>query len=332
MADGRPLIDVIVAVYNVETYLKRCVDSLLAQDFSDFVITLVDDGSTDGSGAVCDAYAAAAPDRVRVIHQQNTGQATARNRAVAGSDAAFIAFVDADDYVSAHYLAALYDAAERAGAGMAVARICAETVRADGSVSQRLYPVPEPPVMDRDQALEAVCLEAAGGVSGFLCGKLTRRENMLAHPFPQGRLFEDSFSVWRQVADCGRLACAPEAVYHFWIRADSTQHKPFEPRHLDLIDAVKDMMEVFRAEGEPPAVLAAGSYKVCRACYVTAFHAADLSLGPFRRTCADFIPLLREHWAAACSTGKLDRKTRLLCRLLMTSPTLFFALVRLARR
>ena len=332
MGEHGPLVDVIVAVYNVEPYLKRCVDSLLGQDFSDFVITLVDDGSTDGSGAICDTYAASLPDRVRVIHQENTGQATARNRAVARSDAAFIAFVDADDRVSPNYLSALYGAAERAGAGMAAARICTETPRPDGTVSQQFYRVPEPLVMERDQALEAVCLEADSGVSGFLCGKLTRRENMLAHPFPQGRLFEDSYAVWRQVADCGRLACVPEAVYYYWLRVDSTQHKRFEPRHMDLIDAVKDMMDAFRSEGAPPAVLAAGSHKVCRACYVTAYHAADLPYGPFRGICADLVPLMREHWSAACSTGRLDIKTKLLCRLLMMSPPLFFAAVRLTRR
>lgn len=330
MTDNQPLIDVIVPVYNGERYLKTCVDSLLAQDLESYVITLVDDGSTDGSGAMCDAYARERPGLVRVMHRENAGPSAARNAAAARSEAAWLAFVDSDDHVASNYLSALYGAAREFDAAMAVSPLCREYVRPDGSVRRIRPPVMDRRALDRETALTEVLYEQYFGC--FACGRLTRRDIVLAHPLPVGRIFEDSFAVWRQVAACDRVAYIPEAVYFYVQREDSLQHHRFERRHLDLIPAVEDMMSSLRGSGASAAVLAAGSHKVCRACYVTAFHAADLPLGQFRRTCAAFLPLLREHWSAARATGRLDRRMRLLCRLLMTSPTLFFAIVRLTRR
>lgn len=103
-----PKISVIVPVYKVEPYLRRCVDSILAQTFTDFELILVDDGSPDGCPAICDEYAMI-DNRVRVIHKANGGLSDARN---AGLDAAvgeFISFVDSDDWVSESYLSNLYE-------------------------------------------------------------------------------------------------------------------------------------------------------------------------------------------------------------------------------
>ena len=319
---------VIVPVYKVEPYLRRCVDSILGQDFENFELILVDDGSPDGCPAICDEYAQK-DGRVRVIHQENTGQSTARNRAVALTEAQFITFVDGDDWIAPGYLSALYDAIKRTDAGIAAARICTEIPQPDGSTSQQLYPLPQKLLMERDEALQALCMEGVSGVSGFLCGKLIHRENALAHPFPDGRLFEDSFAVWRQVADAGQLVCVPEALYHCLTRADSSQRQAFQPRHMDLIDAVQDMMEQFRQQEMPPAVMNAGAYKVCRACYVTAYHAAELPYREFRAVCGKVTPLLREHLSAAWATGRLSRRDRTLYQLLLRCRPAFYAAARL---
>lgn len=102
----KPLISVIVPVYNVGPYLTPCVDSLLGQTYQHIEVLLIDDGSTDGSGAVCDGYAARDP-RVRVLHQKNQGVSAARNAGLDAAAGAYIAFVDADDYVAPDYLEVL---------------------------------------------------------------------------------------------------------------------------------------------------------------------------------------------------------------------------------
>ena len=106
-----PEISVIVPVYNTEQYLHRCVDSILAQTFTDFELILVDDGSPDNSGAICDEYAGK-DQRIHVIHQSNGGRGLVRNAALnwiqTNSDSKWIAFVDSDDWIHPQYLEVLF--------------------------------------------------------------------------------------------------------------------------------------------------------------------------------------------------------------------------------
>jgi len=112
---NQPKISIIVPIYNVESYLVRCVESLLAQTETQLEIILVDDGSSDGCPAMCDAYAAKDA-RIRVIHKENGGLPSARNAGIAVATAPFIAFVDADDYVQNDMYACLLQAQQRTGA------------------------------------------------------------------------------------------------------------------------------------------------------------------------------------------------------------------------
>lgn len=105
-----PLVSVIIPVYNTADYLPQCLDSLLAQPFAGFELILVDDGSTDGSGAIADRYATADV-RVRVIHQANQGVSAARNRGLDAATGTYVTFVDADDWVEAGYFDLLAPAA-----------------------------------------------------------------------------------------------------------------------------------------------------------------------------------------------------------------------------
>ena len=105
-----PEISVIVPVYNAEQYLASCIDSILSQTFTDFEILLVDDGSPDNSGSICDAYAAK-HDCISVIHQENRGQAAARNHAMLHAKGAWFCFVDSDDLIHPQMLEMLYKAA-----------------------------------------------------------------------------------------------------------------------------------------------------------------------------------------------------------------------------
>ena len=104
-----PKITVIVPVYNTEKYLRRCVDSILAQTFTDFELLLVNDGSTDGSGAICDEYAQK-DSRVRVFHKENGGVSSARNIGIDNAQGDWITFIDSDDRIEQRHLYLLYEA------------------------------------------------------------------------------------------------------------------------------------------------------------------------------------------------------------------------------
>ena len=103
-----PAVSVIVPVYNVEKYLRQCLDSILAQTFTDFELLLIDDGSPDTSGAICDEYASRDP-RVRVFHKENGGVSSARNLGIDESKGELICFVDSDDWVEANYCQTIVD-------------------------------------------------------------------------------------------------------------------------------------------------------------------------------------------------------------------------------
>ena len=106
-----PKISVIVPVYNTEQYLHRCIDSILAQTYTDFELLLIDDGSKDNSGKICNEYAAK-DSRVRVFHKENGGVSSARNIGLDNAKGGWISFVDSDDWISTEYLENLFNAVD----------------------------------------------------------------------------------------------------------------------------------------------------------------------------------------------------------------------------
>ena len=114
-----PLLSIIVPVYKVENYLQKCIDSILAQTFTDFELILVEDGSPDGCPALCDA-AAAKDARIRVLHQKNGGLSAARNAGLDVARGEWIGFVDSDDYIAPEMYETLYKAVQSTGADLAL--------------------------------------------------------------------------------------------------------------------------------------------------------------------------------------------------------------------
>lgn len=141
MDPATPLISIIIPAHNTETFLARCLDSLLCQTLPDFELLLIDDGSTDGTAAIADRYAEA-DSRVKVIHKENGGVSSARNRGLEVAAGEFITFIDADDTVVPTYLEKLYGRLCETGADIAVARWSAESPTDKhiyGVATDRLY-------------------------------------------------------------------------------------------------------------------------------------------------------------------------------------------------
>ncbi len=118
-----PNLSIIVPIYKVEPYLRRCIDSILAQTFTDFELILIDDGSPDGCGAICDEYAQK-DNRIIVIHQENQGVSAARNAGLDIARGEFIGFVDPDDWVSPEMFESLHRAAVQNGRDIAICGLC----------------------------------------------------------------------------------------------------------------------------------------------------------------------------------------------------------------
>jgi glycosyltransferase involved in cell wall biosynthesis len=201
------LISVIVPVYNAEKYLARCIDSILGQTHRELELILVDDGSRDASGAICDEYAARDV-RVRVIHKKNGGVSAARNEGIGAARGGFIAFSDNDDFYAPGMLARLL--------GMCVENDCdiAQCACERGSADH--LPTPEPglvKVLTGREMLESFYSEG----SPWIWNKLYRREVWREVRFPVGsHMYEDNIIIHRLYGAARRVAATREKLYYYF--------------------------------------------------------------------------------------------------------------------
>lgn len=323
------LVDVIVPVYKVEAYLEKCINSLLNQTFTDYVITLVDDGSPDECPSICDHFQQAYPNKIRVIHKENGGLSDARNVGVRNSQAQFVIFVDSDDYVSERMIEELYMPYAEIGADMVVASFCREYVSENGDVKQVDEALHEQRIMNRDEALEALFYE--NGFGAFACEKLIPRELALRYPYPVGRIFEDSFTTYRQIFDCEKVVCIPNAEYFYLQRKGGIQRRPFEDKHMDLFYSVEEMMKYILNQDVSDAVKIACAYRFCNSCYVTLHHASDLDYASYKKICRQIVPEYRKHFFAALK-GNVPMKKKLMLLLVYFNPLLLRHLVRYLKK
>ena len=259
-AQDRPAVSVIVPVYNAEKTLRRCLDSLLAQRFSDLELLVVDDGSTDSSAAICLEYASADP-RVRLCRKENGGVSSARNLGLKEARGEFIAFCDSDDCAGADWLSSLYDAI--GDSGMAVGgyvRTEPSGVEVIESAGKSCTMVHIPEILEK--LLGARLLQ-------FVWNKLFSlkviRDNGIRfdETFP---IFEDEYFVLNYIRCIRTVICIPEHCYRYWLPADFMKKYDFG------IDAFRKVVElIYRIVGDTPGKLHLPSvvywYKVALARY-----------------------------------------------------------------
>ena len=171
-----PTVSIIVPVYNAEHTIPRCIESILNQEYSDFELLLVNDGSTDGSGAVCDAYAARDA-RIRVIHKENTGVSDTRNTALTQARGTYLQFLDSDDWITPDATSSLVRAAESAQCDLVVSdfyRVVGEWVSQKGDID-------DDGVMTREEYAAHMMENPADFYYGVLWNKLYRRSIVETH-------------------------------------------------------------------------------------------------------------------------------------------------------
>ena len=227
----RPEISIIVPVYKAEKYLNECIDSILAQTFTDFELILVDDGSPDNCPALCDA-AAAKDSRIRVIHKPNGGVSTARN---AGLDAArgnWIGFVDSDDVIDRTFYEKMYRTVKKYGTKLAVSNIF--YIEEDGAVSAYKDLPIQDEVLTREECAHRVRLTPMAHVTT----KLYRREIFENIRFPAGRLYEDAYILPDVLEEITEMACVAEPLYHYRINSTNNgiMHRRVTLKNLEEID------------------------------------------------------------------------------------------------
>ncbi len=225
---ANPEISVIIPFYNVGRFVPYCMNSLLAQTFEDFELLCVDDGSTDDTPAILDAYARQDA-RVRVIHKRHGGlQAAARNEAIPLTRGKYLAFVDGDDFVGPYYLQSMLDAMD----GAVDTMVCMPYLLVDEKEilsGRSIYSRPDdwtmPQVASRPAREEFAELLARDVVTESCWGKLMPRAAFGQGFFPAGRLYEDLAAIGKSTVWAERYVLLDEPAYGYVMRGGSTVHK-----------------------------------------------------------------------------------------------------------
>ena len=223
-------ISIIVPIYKVEEYLCRCVDSLLKQSYEDFELILVDDGSPDNCGRICDEYAAL-DSRVRVVHKPNGGLSDARNAGMEIARGEYIAFVDSDDWVTENYLERLLSAMIETGADICECGI----LRTGGEA--HIPPIEDiaPVVFSTADAMEQLIHD--GAFHQHVWNKLYRRDVIADILFPKGKTNEDEFWTYQIFGNAAKISKIPDVLYCYFQRPGSIMGESYSLKRLDGLEA-----------------------------------------------------------------------------------------------
>ena len=232
------LISVIIPVYNTEKYLKKCVDSFIAQTYKNIEILLIDDGSTDSSPQICDSYKKQDP-RVKVIHKKNGGLSDARNAGIDASCGELVTFYDSDDYVDLDYIEYLYDLkvkynAEISSCGYNIVDENGKILFAIGNNYEK--------TISREMFLKKMLVEDEVTVSA--CFKLYDKTLFNSVRFPVGKICEDNGTTYKVIDNVTRnIAFGGKAKCYYVMRKNSIMRSSFSLRKLDMIEMTDKMCD-----------------------------------------------------------------------------------------
>lgn len=234
----QPLVSVIVPIYNVEKYLKRCVESILKQEYKNIEIILVDDGSPDNCGNICDEYEKS-DGRIKVIHKQNGGLSDARNTGIKFSNGDYYTFVDSDDYIAPYMIKDMVALAESQN----IKLVQCEFAR--GMMENYVFSSKNDfVIIDAKRAFETretkICV----------CGKLFHKNLIDETDFEVGKINEDEFFTYKKIYESKKIILLREKGYYYYQQSQSIMHKKQKKLRLDIIEAYDERIKYFENKSE----------------------------------------------------------------------------------
>ncbi len=253
-------ISIVVPVYNTRDYITECIESILGQNYENIELILVDDGSTDGSGNICDDYANHNCNRIKVIHTHNRGPSAARNTGIAAADGEYLLFVDGDDIISFDHVYRLYRLIKKYDADMSACGYIETSSRnftPDYSDEELCF--------DRTQAMEDILYQRHIN-SGPVC-KLYKRSLFDNVRFPEGTFYEDTIAIPKVINNADRIAWSMDVTYAYFMREGSTMRAEYSERTYQYVKVTDELMR-WVGENYPELINAAISRFVWANIYV----------------------------------------------------------------
>ena len=240
------LLSIITPVYQVEQYLPQCLDSILAQTYPHWELILVDDGSKDRSGEICDEYAKK-DGRIRVIHTENRGAGAARNTGFAHATGEYVVFVDSDDYISENMIERLYMTIHKSKYDLVVCNFLRAYPDGKNDFTTQF---PDMEISGRE-VLAHWKTQKNYGLWTVPWSKIIRKSILDQVKFPEGKYFEDEFFSDQLFLRCDRVRVIPDSLYVNRVRTSSTMNSQKTRNYLDLIDAFQARIELYLEQSLP---------------------------------------------------------------------------------
>lgn len=235
------LISVVLPIFNVEKYLERCIESVINQTYSNIEIILVDDGSTDNSGKICDEYQKK-DQRIKVIHKKNGGLSEARNTGTKNAIGKYITYIDSDDYVKNDYVEYLYNLVKKYNTKVA---LCTHTVVFENGKKIVYGDGENSELLDSYNCIKRMLYNDVIDTSAW--AKLYDIKLAKKILYPEGKIFEDIATTYKFFLASGQIACGYSSKYYYMIRKNSIVGCSFNRKKLELIDMTDRMaMDVLR--------------------------------------------------------------------------------------
>lgn len=248
------MISIIVPVYKVEKYLDKCVLSLVSQTYRDIEIILVDDGSPDECGKMCDEWAKKDA-RIKVVHRKNGGLSAARNSGLDVAKGDYIGFIDSDDYVDENMFSHLFDAMQKHNADIGE---CAYIKVNENETDVKCKESEEVLVFSNEEAMEELLRERH--MHQVVWNKLYKKEVIGTLRFKEGKINEDEFFTYRAVGNSKCVVSLYSELYFYVQHENSIMSSSYSVKRLDAIEALKERKEYMKEKFPELYPLAQASY------------------------------------------------------------------------
>lgn len=257
------LVSVIVPVYNVEKYVSKCIESILAQTHKNFELILVDDGSPDKSGEICDRYAAT-DDRIKVVHKENGGLSSARNAGLDIAKGDYLIFVDSDDFINIHTLEITVTNCVENDCDVCIFSsydTCDHSITYSKNVSNNTRFYQTEYLFDKYHHFPEFSQNSS------VCNKLFKSFIFKTLRFPVGLLFEDTAVILQVYFQSKRICITDSVLYYYYLSQNSIMRSDFREKNLDILTVFQINLDFLKDKNYPHitnSIQAQYEYDVCR--------------------------------------------------------------------
>lgn len=319
----KPLISVIVPVYNVEKYLRKCVDSIINQTYKNIEILLIDDGSTDASGTICDDYSQRYAN-VTAYHKQNGGLSSARNYGIERAKGELIGLVDSDDYIHEEMYDRLYTLLVENDADLSE---CKLTDVYNGKVHSSNNKI-EVLIVNSETAIDYALKAEIASVAAV--DKLYRRSLFDNVRYPEGKTIEDGYVIVDILSACSKIVISTEQLYYYVHRKGSITTNAFSKKNLDAIDTYEKNYNIIK--NKYPAILDTARMRLCWAYFYVLDKIIYDKTTENRDIKKDVIKYLRGNYSFIIRNKQFTKGRKIAASMLMVSPRLYQMCVTMQNR